>query len=41
MAESRLYKIAHSRVDLALAALLVLLGCTLFVHLSHALVTKL
>jgi putative membrane protein len=30
-----------SRVDLALAALLVLLGCALFVYLSHALVTKL
>lgn len=27
-----------SRVDLALAALLVLLGCALFVYLSHALV---
>ena len=30
-----------SRVDLTLAALLVLLGCALFVYLSHALVTKL
>src|SRR5579862_1156568 len=30
-----------SRVDLALAGLLVLLGCALFVYLSHALVTKL
>src|SRR5579863_10433166 len=30
-----------SRIDLALAALLILLGCTLFVYLSHALVTKL
>jgi putative membrane protein len=30
-----------SRVDLALAALLVLLGCGLFVYLSHALVSKL
>jgi putative membrane protein len=30
-----------SRFDLALAALLVLLGCALFVYLSHALVTKL
>ena len=30
-----------SRVDLALAALLVLLGSALFVYLSHALVTKL
>jgi putative membrane protein len=29
-----------SRVDLALAALLVLLGCALFVYLSHALVTS-
>jgi putative membrane protein len=29
-----------SRVDLALAALLALLGCALFVYLSHALVTK-
>ena len=27
-----------SRFDLALAALLVLLGCSLFFHLSHALV---
>jgi putative membrane protein len=32
---------AGSRVDLALAALLVLLGCALFVYLSHALVTTL
>jgi putative membrane protein len=31
----------RSRVDLALAALLILLGCSLFVYLSHALVTKL
>jgi putative membrane protein len=30
-----------SRIDLALAALLVLLGCALFVYLSHAFVTKL
>lgn len=30
-----------SRVDLALATLLVLLGCALFVYLSHALVTTL
>jgi len=30
-----------SRVDLALAALLVLLGCALFVYLSHALAAKL
>ncbi len=30
-----------SRVDLALAALLVLLGCALFVYLSHAFVAKL
>jgi len=30
-----------SRIDLALAALLVLLGCSLFVYLSHAFVTKL
>jgi putative membrane protein len=30
-----------SRFDLALAALLVLLGCGLFVYLSHALVSKL
>jgi putative membrane protein len=30
-----------SRVDLALAALLVLLGFALFVYLSHALATKL
>jgi putative membrane protein len=29
-----------SRVDLALAALLVLLGCSLFVYLSHALITN-
>jgi putative membrane protein len=29
------------RVDVALAALLVLLGCALFVYLSHALVTTL
>jgi putative membrane protein len=29
-----------SRVDLALAVLLGLLGCALFVYLSHALVTK-
>ena len=29
-----------SRIDLALAALLVLLGCALFVYLSHAFVTK-
>jgi putative membrane protein len=30
-----------SRIDLALAGLLVLLGCALFVYLSHAIVTKL
>jgi putative membrane protein len=30
-----------SRIDLALAGLLVLLGCALFVYLSHALVTTL
>lgn len=30
-----------SRTDLVLAALLVLLGCALFVYLSHALVTTL
>ena len=30
-----------SRVDIALAGLLVLLGCALFLYLSHALVTKL
>ena len=30
-----------SRADLTLAGLLVLLGCALFVYLSHALVTKL
>jgi len=29
-----------SHVDLALAALLVLLGCSLFVYLSHALITN-
>jgi putative membrane protein len=29
-----------SRVDVALAVLLVLLGCSLFLYLSHALVTK-
>jgi putative membrane protein len=29
-----------SRIDLALAALLVLLGAALFLYLSHALVTK-
>lgn len=29
-----------SRLDLALAILLALLGCSLFVYLSHALVTK-
>ncbi len=29
-----------SRVDLALAALLVLLGGSLFVYLSHALIAK-
>jgi putative membrane protein len=28
-----------SRIDLALAALLVLLGCALFVYLTHALIT--
>jgi putative membrane protein len=30
-----------SRVDLALAALLVILGCSLFLYLSHAFVAKL
>jgi putative membrane protein len=30
-----------SRIDVALAALLVLLGCALFLYLSHALVTRL
>ena len=30
-----------SRIDLALAGLLVLLGCALFVYLSHALVANL
>jgi putative membrane protein len=30
-----------SRIDLALAGLLVLLGCALFAYLSHALVTSL
>jgi putative membrane protein len=30
-----------SRIDLVLAALLILLGCALFIYLSHALVTKL
>jgi putative membrane protein len=30
-----------SRIDLALAGVLVLLGCALFVYLSHAIVTKL
>jgi putative membrane protein len=30
-----------SRIDIALAGLLVLLGCALFLYLSHALVTKL
>ena len=30
-----------TRIDMALAALLVLLGCALFVYLSHALVTQL
>jgi putative membrane protein len=29
-----------SRLDLALAALLFLLGCALFIYLSHAFVTK-
>jgi putative membrane protein len=29
-----------SRIDLALASLLVLLGCALFFYLSHALVSK-
>jgi putative membrane protein len=29
-----------SRIDVALAVLLVLLGCSLFLYLSHALVTK-
>jgi putative membrane protein len=30
-----------SRIDITLAVLLVLLGCALFLYLSHALVTKL
>jgi putative membrane protein len=30
-----------TRIDLALAALLVLLGCSLFIYLSHALATQL
>jgi uncharacterized membrane protein YidH (DUF202 family) len=30
-----------SRIDIAFAGLLVLLGCALFLYLSHALVTKL
>jgi hypothetical protein len=30
-----------SRIDLALAGVLVLLGCALFAYLSHAIVTKL
>ena|ERR1700680_2242083 len=30
-----------SRIDIALAGLLVLLGCALFLYLSHALVTNL
>jgi len=30
-----------SRIDVALAGLLILLGCALFVYLSHALVTTL
>ena len=30
-----------TRIDMALAALLVLLGCALFVYLSHALATQL
>jgi putative membrane protein len=29
-----------SRIDIALAALLVLLGCALFIYLSHAVITK-
>jgi putative membrane protein len=29
-----------SRIDVALAALLALLGCALFIYLSHALVTR-
>jgi putative membrane protein len=29
-----------SRIDIALAGLLVLLGCALFIYLSHAFVTK-
>jgi putative membrane protein len=32
---------AGSRIDIALAALLVLLGCALFIYLSHALVATL
>jgi len=34
-------RVPGSRVDLALAALLVLLGCALFTYLSHAFVTRL
>jgi putative membrane protein len=34
----KLHPSPGSRVDLALAALLVLLGCALFVYLSHALI---
>jgi hypothetical protein len=30
-----------SRIDLALAGVLALLGCALFAYLSHAIVTKL
>ena len=30
-----------SRIDIALAGLLVLLGCALFLYVSHALITKL
>ena len=32
---------AGSRIDVALAVLLVLLGCSLFLYMSHAVVTKL
>jgi putative membrane protein len=32
---------AGSRIDMALAVLLVLLGCSLFIYLSHALVATL
>jgi putative membrane protein len=37
---AELHRGPGSRFDLALAALLALLGCALFVYLSHAFVTK-